>query len=144
MNSDQTHERLSSSEEGAKIPSERSFGTTFAAVFVIFGVFPLVYGNTPRWWSLGIGAVFLVVSFVAPAILRGPNKLWFMFGQVLHKFVSPIILGAMYFLAFTPMALLLKLFGKKLLNLTYNPEVASYWIERIPPGPSSDSVRKQF
>lgn len=91
-----------------------------------------------------MGAAFLVVTFGAPTLLQQPNKLWFKFGQVLHNIVSPIILGAMFFLAFTPMAFLLKLFGKKLLSLKYDPEAASYWIDRNPPGPSSVSVRKQF
>lgn len=144
MSNGQTHERLSALEYNAKLPSERSFGITFAVVFTVIALIPVVHGGAIRFWSLGVGAAFLAVRFIAPDLLRPLNKLWFNFGQLLHKIVSPVILGAMYFLAFTPMALIIRLLGKKLLNLRYDSEAISYWIERNPPGPSSDSVRRQF
>ena len=52
--------------------------------------------------------------------------------------------GAMFFVAVTPMALVMRLAGKKLLNMDYEPAAKSYWIERKPPGPPPESVRRQF
>jgi hypothetical protein len=69
--------------------------------------------------------------------------LWFKFGRLLHGIVNSVIRGA-YFLAITPMAILMRPFGKKLLNHQCDPHAASYWIERIPPGPRAESVRHQF
>ena len=77
-------------------------------------------------------------------VLRPLNKLWFKFGLLLHAIINPIVLGAMFFVAVTPMALVMRLAGKKLLNMDYEPNAKSYWIERKPPGPPPESVRRQF
>jgi hypothetical protein len=144
MDNHQIHEQLSKPEGNAELPSERSFGITFAAVFIIIALIPLLHGSSIRLWSIGIGAVFLVLAYLSPSILRPLNILWFKFGMVLHKIVNPLILGAMFFLAIFPMALLMRALGKKFLNLSYEPNSATYWINRVPPGPSADSVRRQF
>lgn len=140
-----THERLGpAAKDDVKLPSERSFAHVFGAVFALVSLFPLVHGGAWRPWALGVAAVFLVLGYAAPAVLRPLNKLWFKFGLLLHAIVNPLVLGAMFFLAVTPMALAMRLFGKKLLNMSYDPAAKSYWIERRPPGPAPETVRRQF
>jgi hypothetical protein len=53
-------------------------------------------------------------------------------------------MGLMFFLVFTPMALLIRLRGKDLLRLRRDPEAPSYWIPRQPPGPAPDTLKQQF
>lgn len=140
-----THERLGpTAADDVKLPSERSFAHVFAVVFAIIGLIPLLHGGSVRPWSLGVAALFLVLGYAAPTLLRPLNKLWFKFGLLLHAIINPLVLGAMFFLAVTPMALVMRLAGKKLLNMQYDPSAKSYWIERQPPGPSPQSVRRQF
>ena len=86
----------------------------------------------------------MALGYGAPMVLRPLNKLWFKFGLLLHAIINPIVLGAMFFVAVTPMALVMRLAGKKLLNMDYEPAAKSYWIERKPPGPPPESVRRQF
>ena len=64
--------------------------------------------------------------------------------MLLHKIVNPIVLGIMFLVFITPIALVLRLLGKKLIPLTFERDKASYWIERTPPGPAPDSLRNQF
>ena len=45
---------------------------------------------------------------------------------------------------FLPMGLLMRMFGKDLLRLKREPEAASYWIVRDPPGPAPETMGKQF
>ncbi|HUQ38308.1 MAG TPA: SxtJ family membrane protein [Aestuariivirga sp.] len=144
MNTHQTHERLSKIEGDPELPSERSFAITFAAVFLLVALVPLVHGGSIRLWSVGGGAIFLVLAYLAPSILRPLNVLWFKLGLLLHKIVNPIILGAMFFLAITPMAFLMRAFGKTFLNLPFETNASTYWIDRVPPGPNAESVRRQF
>lgn len=144
MKSGQLHERLTAAADDTKPPSERNFGLTFAIVFAVIGFLPLVHGGALRWWSVAVSAILLVVTFLAPSALRWPNQQWFRFGLLLHRIVNPVVLGAMFFLAITPMALFMRILGKKLLNMQYDPDAKSYWIERQPPGPSTESVRRQF
>jgi hypothetical protein len=124
--------------------SNRSFGLVFAAVFALIGLFPLVHGGNVRWWALAISLVFLAVALTVPFVLSPLNRLWFKFGMLLHHVVNPVILGFIFFVIITPMGVLTRLFGGKLLTLGYDKTVPSYWHRRTPPGPEPESVRNQF
>jgi hypothetical protein len=124
--------------------SNRSLGIVFAGVFGLIGLWPLVFGGTVRTWSLALGAVFLVLAFLAPALLGPLNRLWTRFGLLLHRIVSPIVLGIMFFLVITPIAWLMRLFGKRPLRLGFDRAAGTYWIERRPPGPPPQSLGDQF
>jgi hypothetical protein len=124
--------------------SNRSFGLVFAAVFALIGLFPLVHGGNVRWWALAISLVFLAVALTVPLVLSPLNRLWFKFGMLLHHVVNPVILGFIFFVIITPMGVLTRLFGGKLLTLGYDKTAPSYWHRRTPPGPEPESVRNQF
>ena len=124
--------------------SERTFGIVFSAVFAIMGLYPLWHGGDARIWMLIIAGVFLLAALVAPLILRPLNRLWSRFGLLLHKVVSPVIMGLMFFVAVTPTALIMRLAGKDPLRLHFDPEARTYWIDRRPPGPEPQTMRNQF
>jgi Saxitoxin biosynthesis operon protein SxtJ len=141
----QTHETLAPvARDDVKLPSERSFAHVFAVVFALVGLLPLLHGGSVRLWCFGVAAVFLLLGYLLPTALRPLNKLWFRFGLLLHAIVNPLILGAMFFLAVTPMALLMRAWGKRFLNMDFDASAKSYWIERKPPGPTPQSARRQF
>ena len=73
-------------------------------------------------------------------ILSPLNKLWFKFGFFLGKIISPLIMGIIFFIIVTPIGLIMRLFGKDVLNLKYNKN-HSYWIEKN--GPKS-KMKNQF
>jgi hypothetical protein len=124
--------------------SDRSFGFVFAAVFFIIGLLPLLAGRSAYIWLLVIGAGFLLVALAAPTLLAPLNRLWGRFGLLLHRVVSPLVLGIMFFLVVTPTALLMRVFGKDPLRLKFDNAASSYWIDRIPPGPTPESLKEQF
>ena len=123
-----------------KLPSNRSFGIVFFTVFLILSLYPLVNSESIRIWSLIISIIFLVLGLLNSKILTPLNKLWFKFGILLGKIVSPFVMGIIFFLVVTPIGLIMRLFGKDLLNLKYN-EKKSYWIEKK--GPKS-KMKNQF
>lgn len=137
-------EHHASDEDEVKPPSEKSFGLTFAAVFSIIALLPLVHGGPVRWWALAIAAAFLALAFAAPAILVRPNRLWMRVGLLLHKVMNPVILGIMFALIVIPIGVIARLFGGKLLSPALDPEAKTYWTFREPPGPDADSIRNQF
>jgi hypothetical protein len=124
--------------------SDRSFGLVFAAVFAAIGLLPLVFGGDIRIWALVAGAIFLIVALAYPAALGPLNRLWLKFGLLLHRIVSPIVLGIMFFLVITPIGFILRARGKDPLRLKPNRQSRSYWIERVPPGPTPESIKDQF
>ncbi|HEX2092498.1 MAG TPA: SxtJ family membrane protein [Longimicrobiaceae bacterium] len=139
----QFHEDLSREEE-VKGPSERSFGIVFTTVFAVLGVWPLLHGRGVRTWTLGVAAAFLVLTLARPALLAPLNRLWFRFGLLLHRIVSPIVLGMLFFLTVTPVGYLMRLFGKRPLQLGFDPKVDSYWILRQPTEPAPETMTRQF
>ena len=123
-----------------KIGSNKSFGLVFFIFFLIVSLYPLVNGEDIRKWSLVFSIIFLVLGLTNSKILNPLNKLWFKFGILLGKFISPLIMGMIFFLVVTPIGLLMRLFGKDILNLKFNNK-ATYWIEKN--GPKS-KMRNQF
>ena len=123
-----------------KIPSNRNFGLVFFIFFLIVSLYPLVNGEDIRKWSLVFSIIFLVLGLTNSKILNPLNKLWFKFGIFLGKIMSPVIMGIIFFLVVTPIGLLMRLFGKDILNLKFNNK-ATYWIEKN--GPKS-KMRNQF
>ena len=124
-----------------KVSSERSFGLTFAIVFVIIGLYPLWHDENIRLWSCIVGLIFLFFSFFLSNVLILPNKLWFKFGIFLGGIVAPIVMIFIFFLTVTPTGIIMRLFGKDLLRKKFDKSKESYWIERKE---SLDSMENQF
>lgn len=124
--------------------SERSFGIVFAVVFALIGLWPLKAGADIRLWALVLAAAFLVIALAAPKLLKPLNLIWFKFGLLLHKIMTPLIMGLLFFLTVTPVGMLMRATGKDPMRLKRDPTATSYWITRDPPGPKPDSMKNQF
>tara|TARA_Y100000590_G_scaffold458388_1_gene612997 strand:- start:1044 stop:1433 length:390 start_codon:yes stop_codon:yes gene_type:complete len=123
-----------------KIGSNRGFGIVFFIVFLLISLFPIIKGNDIRIWSLIVSLIFLLLGVMNSTVLSPLNKLWFKFGLLLGKFISPIVMGFVFFLVVTPIGLLMKLLGKDLLNLK-KKNVETYWIEKTEP---KSKMKNQF
>ena len=123
-----------------KLPSNRSFGIVFFTVFLILSLYPLVNSESIRIWLLIISIIFLVLGLLNSKILTPLNKLWFKFGILLGKIVSPFVMGVIFFLVVTPIAFIMRILRKDVLNLKYNKN-KSYWIDKT--GPKS-KMKNQF
>jgi hypothetical protein len=131
-------------KEPVSSSSNRAFGLVFAAVFAIIGLWPWLFGGQVRVWSVAVGAAFLVGAWLWPAALAPLNRVWTRFGLLLHRVVSPVVLGVMFFVVITPMGLVMRALGKDPLRLRFDRDARSYWIDRQPPGPAPDSLNNQF
>ncbi len=138
-----THERYGTSEE-VKLPSERSFGITFCVVFAIFAVISVWRGGS--WWPglSGIAVAFGAAGLIVPAMLRPLNRLWFKFGLLLHKIMTPLIMGILFYGLITPVGLLMRLSGKDPMRMKGGADAQSYWIDREPIPAGGDHMKNQF
>jgi hypothetical protein len=129
----------------APLPSERRFGVFFAAVFALATLYALFVSARPvvvalcAVASLGFG----LLALARPTALRPLNRAWATLGHWLGRIVSPIVLGVIFFLLITPVALLTRLFGRDELRLRRGAGT-SYWIARDPVGPAPESFRDQY
>jgi hypothetical protein len=123
-----------------KIGSNRSFGIVFFIVFLLIAFYPLINQGDIRIWSVLISLLFLILGIINSKILTPLNKVWFKFGIFLGKLISPIIMGIIFFLVVTPIAFLMRMLNKDLLNLKFNKK-SSYWIEKTDP---KSTMKNQF
>ena len=123
-----------------KLPSNRNFGVVFFVVFLIIALYPIILNGDIMKWSLVISVIFLALGLINSKILTPLNRLWFKFGILLGRIISPIIMALIFFLVVTPIGLTMRLLRKDLLNLKYNKK-KSYWIEKN--GPKS-KMKNQF
>jgi hypothetical protein len=138
-----THERLVV-DEVVSGSSNRSFGFTFAIVFTIVALWPLVRGRSVRGWALIAAAAFLLAALALPRVLAPLSQLWLKFGLFLHACISPIIMGLVFYTTVTPIGLVRRLLGQDPLRLRFDSGAVTYWIERHPPGPAPDTMPRQF
>ena len=112
-----------------KLGSNKSFGIVFFLVFLLVAFYPLINGESIRFWALVVSLIFLVLGLLNSRILTPFNKIWFKFGILLGKIVSPLVMGIIFFFVVTPIGFLMKILKKDLLNLKFNKK-KSYWIEK--------------
>tara|TARA_B110000093_G_C12746129_1_gene316480 strand:- start:113 stop:499 length:387 start_codon:yes stop_codon:yes gene_type:complete len=111
-----------------KSGSIKIFGIVFFLVFIIIALYPLLNDHGIRIWSLIVSFIFLFLGMVNSPILKPLNLIWFKFGFFLGKFIAPIVMGIVYFIVVFPTFLLLKLIKKNYLNIRYEKNKTSYWI----------------
>ena len=113
-----------------KKSSNRSFGILFFLVFLGFGLWPLTNEMSPNIYLIIISVIFLILGLLNSKLLSPLNNLWIKFGEILGKVIAPIVMAVVYFLILTPISLLVRLFGKDLIEMKFNNNVKSYWIKR--------------
>ena len=112
-----------------KISSNRSFGIVFFVVFLLVALYPLLEGSDLRIWSLIISFIFFALGLINSNLLTPLNKLWFKFGLFLGNFISPIVMGIVFFFVVTPIGIMMRISGKDLLNLKKKNK-KTHWIEK--------------
>ena len=110
-----------------KISSNKSFVLVFFVIFIIIALWPLLNDGNIRIWSIIVSIIFLILGLLNSKILTPFNKLWMRLGALLGIIVSPIVMGVVYFGIITPIGLIMKLFGKDVLNLKLDKNKKTYW-----------------
>jgi hypothetical protein len=127
------------------LPSDRSFGLTFVGFFAFVAAWQAWIGLPVVGATLGCAAALtLLITLLRPALLHPLNRAWMKLGALMHAVVNPIVLGGMFFVVIAPIGIVMRMFGRDPLRRRFDPEAASYWIRRDPPGPAPDSLPNQF
>jgi hypothetical protein len=112
----------------------RRFGVLFAVLCTAAGVYAR-YAGSPRWgWWLVGGAFFLLTGIVARPVLRPLYLGWMRLASLLAWVNTRFLLGVVFLFVITPIGLVLRLFGKELLDERIERGATSYWKirERMP------------
>ena len=133
------HESFSARED-IPLPSDRSVGWVFGVVALIVAL--LWRGNAAVWMPAVLASAgFLVVSFTAPQILRPLNIVWFKFGMLLNKLVSPVVMFILFVVTIVPAGLLMRMRYDPMRSKR-RPDRDTYWVERS--DDLNSSMQNQF
>jgi len=120
--------------------SNKSFGILFSLIFLTLGVWPVTKNNEPVISLIILSIIFLTLGLFNSKLLTPLNFVWVQFGEILGKIIAPIVMLIIYFVILTPLGIIIRLFGKDLLNIN-SCEKNSYWIKR---NKDLGSMKKQF
>ena len=127
-----------------KLPSNRSFGFLFSVIFLTSAILLIINDIfISSYVTFTFGFLFFLIAILKADILLPLNKAWMMFGLLLGRVISPIVLGFIFFGLFTPYSLVMKLFGRDELRLKL-VERTSHWKERSLNKSQTNSFKQQF
>ena len=121
----------------------RKFGLTVGGVFLSLALVGWWRGRPITVGVLGtVGAALFLAGAAFPTHLGPIQRGWMALAHALSKVTTPIVMGIVYYLVFTPAGVVLRLFGK---NALVRPEGDSgFWIARPSAAETSRSMERQF
>lgn len=131
--------------DNPKLPSERKFGLLLIAVSLLAAGWAN-YKGLPVLFTdalLGVSGALCILTVLLPAWLAPVNRAWFLLGILLGRIISPIVMGIVFFLLITPVAVVTRSFGRDELRLKRR-QVSSYWLDRVTDRLPAESFKDQF
>lgn len=109
----------------------RHFGLVLGGLFAgVFGaLLPLLFGQGWPLWAWLLAGTLAALALAWPRGLQPLYRLWLRFGSVMAVINSWLLLGVVFFLLITPIALLLRLLRVDLLRLRPPPTDAQSLLE---------------
>ena len=127
------------------LPSNKSFGRFFSIVFLLLAAFSSLKGHSYIFSAAFflLSTLLLLITIYRDDILYPFNLYWFKLGLIIGKVVSPIVLGFIFYLIFTPISIISYIFGRDELRIR-KKNTNSYWIIRKQPEINPTSFTDQF
>ena len=121
----------------------RSFGLIVGGIFTLIALWPiLLRGDDPRLWALIISGIMVVSALVVPTALGPVYRVWMRIGAALGWINTRVILGIGFYGVFTPMGIVMRIFGRDPLRRGFDATVTTYRVDRSPrPG---SHMQRQF
>lgn len=108
----------------------RKFGFTMSVVLVLVAAFLFWKQKPSTYYFLYVGLAFGALGFILPQLLRPVYYFWMALAVLLGFVMTRVILTLLYFGLFTPIAVLVRLLGKDLLEERWNKNAETYWSKR--------------
>ena len=93
--------------------AEREFGLIVGGILTLLAAWWFYRGKFESYapWVLAVGILLVLLGIILPRALIYPNRFWLGIGRLLAAITSPIILGVIFFIVMTPIALVKRLMG---------------------------------
>jgi Na+-transporting NADH:ubiquinone oxidoreductase subunit NqrB len=106
----------------------REFGFVVGGVLIVYAALLAWRHGVWNFWIAGIGAALVVLGLVFPPVLKPLQKIWMAAALAMGWVMSRVILMGIFFVILTPLALILRVQGKKFLQKRTSALIEkSYW-----------------
>lgn len=122
----------------------RNFGITVGFIILIIGGFLFWKNKTSYLYFIMVSIILLGSGLAVPIILKPIYLVWMVFSAVLGWIMTSVILSILFYLIFTPIGLISRLFGKQFIELKWDKSLGSYWNYRDTKQLEKEDYEKQF
>ena len=126
----------------------RKFGIEIGVFLIILYFVVLILFKTSKTNIVYTAIIFISLGCFLPIILKPFYKIWMpfaiMLGTVIGAIVSPIVLLLLFYFVLTPIGLIMKLFGKDILDQKIDKVCKTYWHDRRNVTKTKESYENQY
>jgi membrane-bound ClpP family serine protease len=135
-------------EELKNIKSEKSdlrnFGIIVGIILLIIAGFVFWKGKESFQLFLAIGIILFLAGIAIPTFLKPFYWIWMIFSTLLGWFMTHMILALLFYVIFTSIGLIGRMFGKQFIALRREESKESYWNYRNTKQKVRENYEKQF
>ena len=128
---------------GLEAREGRKFGLTVGTAFLVLGGIALWRGRVlPTQILWGLGGLLILGAALLPAKLKPVERAWMAMALQISKVMTPIVMGIVYFLVLTPIALVMR--STRGNPLVHRTNATGYWFTKGEGQDAKSDMRRQF
>lgn len=114
------------------------FGFILFVILKINGATNLVI----QYLILLMSMVIALLAFISPKTIEEVLEKWIKVGEVVGKIVNPCTMGIIYYLVITPIAILLRVLGRDVLEMKVDKK--TFWKFRLQEDSTLEKFKRQY
>jgi len=123
----------------------RTFGIALTIFLTVIGFIHFLKGNEqPKLWFWGAAALILITTLAIPILIKPLYRVAIFIAHILGWINTRIILGLIYYLVVTPIALVMKVVRRDPLHRKFDKQAKTYWITREKSPQPKENYLRQF
>jgi hypothetical protein len=124
----------------------REFGALFGAIFLGLAAYGCYHGAPAGRIAIycAVGAIFAGLGYLAPAVLHPIWKGWMKFAGLLGFVMSTALVSVMWWVLLVPFAVFMKMIGKRVMDMSFDRAVKTYWETRKPEESDFKLLARQY
>ena len=122
----------------------KEFGITVGVILGLLGTLFLWRERSFYHYFDLVSMVLSLCGLFLPLVLKPAHKIWMSFALIIGFIMTRVILSVLFYFVITPLAIVIKLFGKDTLDLKINKSQGSYWKKKEKKGLGRLDYEKQF
>lgn len=113
------------------MPTNKNFGYTFVVLFGVLQLYLFFSNFYFSFFLFGFTLLLLFITFFFSKYLIYPNRMWYLFGLLFGRVMTPLILSIIFLCFFVPASFFMQVISRDVLNLKFNrKKSSSYWVPK--------------